>query len=265
MKQLVRDWRKVLSLLLIVALVLQISPVQAFAVGQDESVIEQTETIADATEEPAPEATVIGEVEGKREEDVKHFLNSDGSFTAVKYAEPVHYRQTDEAEWVDIDNTLSMRSGSYTPASSPLDVSFADSFGDRTVSVRSQGHELSWSYLRPDAEITPPDIVETQELTPAEGTDTQALKPIEDADISIKAQKLELAAEKAEECVDYFKAECTHQKENFRYVTMCFRLAEAYTALGNAPEAEHTYRIVAENGKNLYIAKEAAQRLTPEQ
>lgn len=198
MKQLVRDWRKVLSLLLIVALVLQISPVQAFAVGQDESVIEQTETIAAATEEPAPEATVIGEVEGKREEDVKHFLNSDGSFTAVKYAEPVHYRQMDNAEWEDIDNTLSMHSGSYTPASSPLDVSFADSFGDRTVSVRSQGHELSWSYLRPDAEITPPDIVETQELIPAEGTDTQALKPIEDAEISIKAQKLELAAEKAE-------------------------------------------------------------------
>ena len=198
MKEKTLDWRKVLSLLLIVALVLQISPVQAFAVGQDESVIEQTETIAAATEEPAPEATVIGEVEGKREEDVKHFLNSDGSFTAVKYAEPVHYRQTIDAEWVDIDNTLSMRSGSYTPASSPLDVSFADSFGDRTVSVRSQGHELSWSYLRPDAEITPPDIVETQELTPAEGTETQALKPIEDADISIKAQKLELAAEKAE-------------------------------------------------------------------
>ena len=198
MKQLVRDWRKVLSLLLIVALVLQISPVQAFAVGQDESVIEQTETIAAATEDAAPEATVIGEVEGKREEDVKHFLNSDGSFTAVKYAEPVHYRQTIDAEWVDIDNTLSMHSGSYTPASSPLDVSFADSFGDRTVSVRSQGHELSWSYLRPDAEITPPDIVETQELTPADGTETQALKPMEDAEISIKAQKLELAAEKAE-------------------------------------------------------------------
>ena len=198
MKQLVRDWRKVLSLLLIVALVLQISPVQAFAVGQDESVIEQTETIAAATEDAAPEATVIGEVEGKREEDVKHFLNSDGSFTAVKYAEPVHYRQTIDAGWVDIDNTLSMHSGSYTPASSPLDVSFADNFGDRTVSVHSQGHELSWSYLRPDAEITPPDIVETQELTPADGTETQALKPMEDAEISIKAQKLELAAEKAE-------------------------------------------------------------------
>ncbi|MDD5902214.1 MAG: hypothetical protein PUC58_02485 [Oscillospiraceae bacterium] len=198
MKETLRDWRKVLSLLLIVALVLQISPVQAFAVGQDESVIEQTETIADATEEPAPEATVIGEVEGKREEDVKHFLNSDGSYTAVKYAEPVHYRQTDEAEWEDIDNTLRMHSGSYIPASSPLDVSFADSFGDRTVSVRSQGHELSWSYLRSDAEITPPDIVETQELIPAEGTDTQALKPIEDAEISIKAQNLELAAEKDE-------------------------------------------------------------------
>lgn len=49
MKEKTLDWRKVLSLLLIVALVLQISPVQAFAVGQDESVIEQTETIAAAT------------------------------------------------------------------------------------------------------------------------------------------------------------------------------------------------------------------------
>ena len=60
MKEKTLDWRKVLSLLLIVALVLQISPVQAFAVGQDESVIEQTETIAAATEDAAPEATVIG-------------------------------------------------------------------------------------------------------------------------------------------------------------------------------------------------------------
>lgn len=70
-----------------------------------------------------------------------------------------------------------------------------------------------------------------------------------------------LAAGKPEECIDYFKAECATQKINFRYITITFRLAEAYAALGNAPEAKKAYRIVAENGKDIYVARAARQRL----
>lgn len=70
-----------------------------------------------------------------------------------------------------------------------------------------------------------------------------------------------LAAGKPEECIDYFKAECATQKLNLRNVTMSFRLGEAYAALGNEAEAEHAYRIVAENGKDIYVARAARQRL----
>ena len=71
-----------------------------------------------------------------------------------------------------------------------------------------------------------------------------------------------LAAGKPKECVDYFKAECTPQKGNLRYVTMSFRLGEAYAALGNKAEAEKAYRIAAEKGKDVYVARTARQRLT---
>lgn len=70
-----------------------------------------------------------------------------------------------------------------------------------------------------------------------------------------------LAAGKPEECIDYFKSECATQKINFRYITITFRLAEAYAALGNAPEAKKAYRIVVENGKDIYVARAARQRL----
>lgn len=39
-----------------------------------------------------------------REQCVKHFQLSDGSYRAVVYYEPVHYRQGDE--WTEIDNSL---------------------------------------------------------------------------------------------------------------------------------------------------------------
>lgn len=44
-------------------------------------------------------------------------------------------------------------------------------------------------------------------------------------------------------------------------MTMSFRLGEAYAALGNEAEAEHAYRIVAESGKDIYVARAARQRL----
>lgn len=70
-----------------------------------------------------------------------------------------------------------------------------------------------------------------------------------------------LADGKPEECIDYFKSECAAQKINLRYITITFRLAEAYAALGNEAEAGKAYRIVADHGKNIYVAKLARQRL----
>ena len=49
---------------------------------------------------------VISEREELREENVKHFLLSDGTSRAVVYEGPVHY--LDNGAWRDIDNTLSL-------------------------------------------------------------------------------------------------------------------------------------------------------------
>ena len=120
--------------------------------------VAENETAMPRDEEAAAE--IIGEDESRREENVKHFLRSDGSYTAVQYRKPVHYRETDEDAWQDIDNTLvpdvqlpasvsEEETGSlsgeagddpavsedpiapsaeavwYVPASSPVDVAFA--------------------------------------------------------------------------------------------------------------------------------------------
>lgn len=62
---------------------------------------------ADMTERSSLQAEtpiVVNEEIALREQSAKHFLLSDGSYTAVVYDEPVHYRKGDE--WAEIDNSL---------------------------------------------------------------------------------------------------------------------------------------------------------------
>ena len=63
-------------------------------------------------------AVPIYEVEELREENVKHFRLSDGSYIAAQYTDAVHYLDAD-GNYVDIDNSLRESSGGiYTNASS---------------------------------------------------------------------------------------------------------------------------------------------------
>ena len=59
--------------------------------------------ITEIEENSEPE--IISEITGKREENIKHFKLSDGSFVVAQYNNPVHY-QDDNGEWIDIDNTI---------------------------------------------------------------------------------------------------------------------------------------------------------------
>ena len=53
---------------------------------------------------PVATPAVISEEISLREQNTKHFQLSDGSYTAVVYDEPVHYKQEDD--WIEIDNSL---------------------------------------------------------------------------------------------------------------------------------------------------------------
>ena len=86
---------KFISIVLTLALLLQIAPLQAFATT-DETV--PPDEVVEAAEITAPAAGVVGEVDDLRSEDGKHFRLSDGSFLSVSYGMPVHY--TDEnGQW----------------------------------------------------------------------------------------------------------------------------------------------------------------------
>ena len=62
-------------------------------------------SIKETADNPVAEAEIIGEDISKREESVKHFKMSDGSWLAASYPDVVHYK-TSEGDWVEIDNTL---------------------------------------------------------------------------------------------------------------------------------------------------------------
>lgn len=108
---------RVLSVILIFALIVQIFPMTAFAESlndgyvPDETLLEETAENTDETEvsenenseEIPPE--IVSEDVSKREENVKHFRLSNGENIAVMYEEPIHYLN-DNNEWVDYDNSF---------------------------------------------------------------------------------------------------------------------------------------------------------------
>lgn len=85
----------------------------------------------------------------------KHFLNSDGSYTAASYAVPVHYKDEATGEWKEIDNTLvetldEQGHTVYKNRDGLFDVTFAKNPGTggaHLVTVESQGHTLSWQLV----------------------------------------------------------------------------------------------------------------------
>ncbi len=69
------------------------------ALSGEETEITENETMSSLDKE----VYVLGEDISKREESVKHFRMSDGSFVAVQYAENVHYLDSD-GTYAEYDN-----------------------------------------------------------------------------------------------------------------------------------------------------------------
>ncbi|MCL2023854.1 MAG: hypothetical protein FWG82_05725, partial [Oscillospiraceae bacterium] len=112
----------------------------------------------------------------------KHFLNEDGTYTAVSYADAVHY--DNQGEWSEIDNTLvkSKEGGEtvYKTADNPVEIEFAQKAdSDSLFSIANDGHELSWS-LKMIAEETAPEE-ETEAVTEGDAADVSEAVPEEDA------------------------------------------------------------------------------------
>ena len=129
---------------------------------------EQTGGGAGATDENG-EAFILGEDTTKRDENVKHFRMSDGSYTMVQYGTPVHYEK--DGAWEDIDSTLSEGQEStaelaeiegittyaaqqpeevYGIAGNSFDVKFAKkSNGKFLMKLKQEDASIYWSVVSP--------------------------------------------------------------------------------------------------------------------
>lgn len=87
------------SLAILLAAALVGTPISATAIG---SPIDAVDAVENAVVSSTP--SVVSEESTLREQSTKHFRLSDGSYMAVVYNEPVHYKQGNE--WAEIDNSL---------------------------------------------------------------------------------------------------------------------------------------------------------------
>lgn len=95
--------KKILSYILSFLLVFYTLPITAFASEINQSLPEVKTTTSESPSEIS-EKKIIGEIQEKREANIKHFYMGDGSYQAVVYPYNVHYKEN--GIWQDIDNTL---------------------------------------------------------------------------------------------------------------------------------------------------------------
>ena len=110
------------------------------------------------TDEEYPEPEIISEVTEKREENLKHFILSDGSFMVAKYNTSIHY-QTGDGQWVDYNNKLTEVEASteqvelfgtnelYSTSNAIENIVFAEKSNSNTlVAYESMDYPISLNY-----------------------------------------------------------------------------------------------------------------------
>ncbi len=154
---------KILSVFLSVLLIVQIAPMQIFADAYAEATIDENaeNTLGvnlDDIDTTEPEAEILAEETSKREQYVKHFRMSDGSYRATQYEVPAHFIQ--DGEWTDYDNTLvevdADTEDGETASNKDLKNTLADysvrlskkTNGKKFVRIEKDGYKLSWYYTK---------------------------------------------------------------------------------------------------------------------
>ena len=147
--------KRLLSFLLAIVLAIEAVPLSVHA--ENETALTEAVEVSDGTtENPEQEIYVLNEVVEEREEYVKHFRMSDGSYVAAQYLAPVHFMK--DGEWVEYDNTLEEAvaeteasedagSADLKNRTSDLDIRLSKKTnGKKFVRLEKDGYKLSWYY-----------------------------------------------------------------------------------------------------------------------
>ena len=147
--------RKLIAILLTVLTFMSVSsaatPVFAEEVTEITETTEATSGTADTTEVEengkTEEDEILYEDTNRRDEYTKYFVMSNGLNKAVKYAQPIHYKEN--GEWIDIDNTLeyNQETDKYENQANSFKVNFDEKINSEELfSIENKGYVMSWKY-----------------------------------------------------------------------------------------------------------------------
>ena len=136
--------QKLCSLFLIIVMLVNVLPIQAWA-AQDTTEADLTPETLDTTEiNTSTKANIIAENIEKRTEYSKEYQLSNGLRLAMVYADPIHYNT--ENGWEEIDNTLTLKTdGSYGNTAGVWDVRLPQELSqNKPVTISKDGYTLSF-------------------------------------------------------------------------------------------------------------------------
>ena len=150
-----RTLKTIISLVLVIVLALELFPLSSLAVepnvsteAEDVEAVDYGEQV-ESPEAPNNEPYAVSEVEELREETVKHFRMSDGSFIAVQYGTPVHYKGESDL-WKEIDNSLIAKDGKLVSKYGDVEKAFSQTLADgKLFDVTVGDYSLSMSLMAP--------------------------------------------------------------------------------------------------------------------
>lgn len=150
----VKSMRKMLSVCLVLVMLLNMLPLNAFAEDTSKQASEENKI----QEVIAKDVHIVEEIIEKRTEYTKQFRLSNGLNIATVYASPVHYEV--EGQWEEIDNTLQMaqtRSGNaYVNTAGVWQISFPQSMTENDgVTITKDGYVFNF---RMAGELLDPNI-----------------------------------------------------------------------------------------------------------
>ncbi len=120
----------------------------------------------------------------------KHYLNDDGTVTAVIHSMPIHYYEN--GQWLEIDNTLNAvksNTGSlvYQNANGPMQVTLPQKLqnGNNILSVEHDGYTIEWELITNNQTTrlsSDAEVIDTQRYSKLDCTDNQSRLTFEATD-----------------------------------------------------------------------------------
>lgn len=220
---------------------------------------------AEQPKKESSEVLIVEEDISKREENVKHFLNENGSYTAVMYDGPVHYKKGNA--WAEIDNSLISSDGHLENRDNPFKVQLPTEIDSNSPVMVSYGdYKLSFCFegivsSSADVKQGTSETVLTQELQ-------NKLSDITDQQTRIKIQneyKTSLTKNYSALSYDSVKSDIdlnyyisgTKLKEDIVFYSLpeaeTFTFNYTYTGLKAVLQKDNSVAFLDEGGETIFI------------